>query len=128
LKEAVANFPMALDEANHRLFIGCRNHAKLLVLDMETGKTVATIDIVGDTDDLFYDAANKWIYVSGGEGRVTVISQTNADMYNVVGQVTTAPGARTSFFVPETRTLYVAVPHRGQQKAELRAFTIAPAK
>ncbi len=128
LKEAVANFPMALDEANQRLFIGCRNPAKLLILDMQTGKTVATVDIVGDTDDLFYDAANKRIYVSGGEGRVTVISQTNADIYNVVGQVTTAPGARTSFFVPETRTLYVAVPHRGQQKAELRAFTIAPAK
>jgi DNA-binding beta-propeller fold protein YncE len=128
LKEAVANFPMALDEANHRLFIGCRNPAKLLVLDMETGKTVATVDIVGDTDDLFYDAANKRIYVSGGEGRVTVISQTNADKYNIAGQVITAPGARTSFFVPETRMLYVAVPHRGAQKAELRAFTVAAAK
>jgi outer membrane protein assembly factor BamB len=128
LKEAAANFPMALDEANHRLFIGCRDPAKLLILDMETGKTVTTVDIVGDTDDLFYDAANKRIYVSGGEGRVTVISQTNADKYNVVGQVTTAPGARTSFFVPETRTLYVAVPHRGEQKAELRVFTVAPAQ
>jgi outer membrane protein assembly factor BamB len=128
LKEAVANFPMALDEANHRLFIGCRNPAKLLVIDTEKGKTVASLDIVGDTDDLFYDAANKRIYVSGGEGRVTVISQTNPDMYNVAGQVTTAPGARTSFFVPERSTLYVAVPHRGAQKAELRAFTIVPAK
>ncbi len=128
LKEAAANFPMALDEANHRLFIGCRSPAKLLVLDMETGKTVATLDIVGDNDDLFYDAANKRIYVSGGEGRVAVISQTNADEYNVAGQVTTAPGARTSFFVRETRMLYVAVPHRGAQKAELRAFTVVPAK
>jgi hypothetical protein len=42
----------------------------------------------------------KRIYVSGGKGRVTVISQTSADIYNVAGQVTTAPGARTSFFVP----------------------------
>jgi DNA-binding beta-propeller fold protein YncE len=128
LKEAVANFPMALDEADHRLFIGCRNPAKLLVLDTGTGKTVATLDIVGDTDDLFFDATNKRIYVSGGEGRVTVINQTNPDIYNVAGQVTTAPGARTSFFVPETGTLYVAVPHRGGQKAELRAFTVPPAK
>src|SRR6266851_4218984 len=128
LKEAVANFPMALDEADHRLFIGCRNPAKFLVLDTETGKTIATVDIVGDTDDLFYDAANRRIYVSGGEGRVTVISQTTADTYNVAGQVTTAPGARTSFFVRETGTLYVAVPHRGAQKAELRVFTVAPAK
>src|SRR6266436_5640411 len=128
LKEARANFPMALDEAGHRLFIGCRNPAKLLVLDTETGKTITTVDIVGDTDDLFYDAASKRIYVSGGEGRVTVISQTTPDTYNVAGQVTTAPGARTSFFVRETGTLYVAVPHRGAQKAELRVFTVAPAK
>jgi DNA-binding beta-propeller fold protein YncE len=128
LKEASANFPMALDETNHRLFIGCRRPAKLLVLDMETGKTIATVDIVGDTDDLFYDAANKRIYVSGGEGRVTVISQTTADIYDVAGQVATAPGARTSYFVPETRMLYVAVPHRGAQKAELRVFSVAPAK
>jgi hypothetical protein len=128
LTEACANFPMALDEADHRLFIGCRSPAKLLVLDTETSKTVATLDIVGDTDDLFYDTANKGIYVSGGEGRVTVISQSSADMYNVAGQVTTAPGARTSFFVPETETLYVAVPHRGAQKPELRVFSVAPAK
>jgi DNA-binding beta-propeller fold protein YncE len=126
--EASANFPMALDEAHHRLFIGCRSPAKLLVFDTETGKTMATVDIVGDTDDLFYDEANKRIYVSGGEGRVTVISQTTADTYNVAGQVTTAPGARTSFFVPETKMLYVGVPHRGAQKAELRVFTVAPAK
>jgi DNA-binding beta-propeller fold protein YncE len=128
MKWAFANFPMALDEADHRLFIGCRFPAKLLVLDTETGKSVAIAQIVGDTDDLFYDAANKRIYVSGGDGRVTVISQTNPDIYNVAGQVTTAPGARTSFFVPETRMLYVAVPHRGAQKAELRVFTAAPVK
>jgi len=128
LKEARANFPMAIDEADHRLFIGCRSPAKLLVLDTETGKTVATVDIVGDTDDLFYDAANKRIYVSGGEGRVTVISQTNPDTYKVAGQVATAPGARTSFLVPETGTLYVAVPHRGTQKAALRVFVFVPAK
>ena len=128
LTKARANFPMALDEADHRLFIGCRSPAKLLVLDTGTGRTVATLDIVGDTDDLFYDAANKRIYVSGGEGRVTVISQTNADTYNVAGQVGTAPGARTSFLAPETGRLYVAVPHRGEQKAELRVFTVASAK
>jgi DNA-binding beta-propeller fold protein YncE len=128
LTEASANFPMALDEADHRLFIGCRSPAKLLVLDTETGKTVAALDIVGDTDDVFYDAANKRIYVSGGEGRITVISQTNPDVYDVSGQVATAPGARTSLFVPQTGTLYVAVPRRGEGKAELRVFTVVPIK
>jgi YVTN family beta-propeller protein len=128
LKEAVGNFPMALDESNKRLFIGCRHPAELLVLDMDSGRTVARLDIVGDTDDLFYDAANKRIYVSGGEGRVTVIKQTGADIYEIAGQVSTASGARTSFFVSETQTLYVAIPHRGELKAELRMFKVAHEK
>ncbi len=40
-------FPMALDEANHRIFAGCRQPAKLLVLDMETGKAIAQLDCPG---------------------------------------------------------------------------------
>jgi DNA-binding beta-propeller fold protein YncE len=128
LKGARANFPMALDEANRRLFIGCRSPAELLVLDTETGKTIASVDIVGDTDDLFYDATNRRIYVSGGEGRVTVIRQTSPDMYEVAGQVATASGARTSFFVPGTQTLYVAVPHRAKQGPEIRVFKVPPTK
>jgi YVTN family beta-propeller protein len=124
LKEAKSSFPMALDEADHRLLVGCRQPAKLLVLDTDTGRTITTLDISGDTDDLFYDAAAKRIYVSGGAGQITVIAQSDPNTYAVLGQVPTAPGARTSFFVPDSRTLYVAVPHRGEQKAELRAFQV----
>jgi hypothetical protein len=68
---------MALDEANHRLFVGCRKPAKVLVIDTETGKTVAAIDCCGDADDLFYDGSSKRVYVSGGEGYITVIQQTD---------------------------------------------------
>jgi len=123
---ASANFPMALDEEHHRLFIGCRRPAKLLVLDTDTGKTVAAVDIVGDTDDLFYDAAARRIYVTGGEGRITIVAQTGDDAYAVAGSVATAPGARTSYFVAESRALYTAVPHRGGQRAELLVFKAAP--
>jgi DNA-binding beta-propeller fold protein YncE len=125
LPGARSNFPMALDEANHRLFIGCRSPAKLLVLDSDTGKTGTAVDIVGDTDDLFYDAARKRIYVSGGAGRVSVIAQENADKYSLLGEILTASGARTSYFVPGSGLLYVAVPHRGQQRAELRVYNMA---
>src|SRR5919109_735001 len=61
---AKANYPMALDEMNHRVFIGCRRPAKVLVYDTGTGKEVGSFDIVGDTDDLFYDAARKRLYIS----------------------------------------------------------------
>ncbi len=48
------NFPMALDEKGHRLFAGFRTPAQILEIDTNSGKTVASADIVGDTDDLFY--------------------------------------------------------------------------
>src|SRR5262249_472340 len=50
-----ANFPMALDETNHRLFVGCRKPARLVIFDTETGNQVQDLEISGDTDDLFYD-------------------------------------------------------------------------
>jgi hypothetical protein len=124
LTAARGNFPMSLDEADHRLIVGCRSPAKLLIFDTETFKMIAALDIVGDTDDVFYDPANKRIYVSGGEGYITVIKRTSADDYEVSGQVATAAGARTSFFVPRTGRLYVAVPRRRWQKPELEVFTV----
>src|SRR5437667_1822224 len=55
---AFGNFPMALDESNHRLFVGCRLPPKLVVLNTESGDPIAKIDISGDPDDVFY-ASNR---------------------------------------------------------------------
>jgi DNA-binding beta-propeller fold protein YncE len=122
MKSAKSNFPMVLDEDHHRLFIGCRSPAKMLVLDAQTGATVSEVDCISDTDDLFYDAANKRVYISGGGGSITVVEQTDADHYQVVETIKTASGARTSFFSPDTGQLYLAVPHRGDQPAEIRVY------
>ncbi len=120
--EAHANFPMALDEAGHRLFIGCRKPAKLLIYDITTGKSISSTDIVGDTDDLFYDAARKRLYVSGGEGFLDVLQEQDATHFTRLAHIPTAAGARTSLFVPELKRLYLAVPHRGAQQAEIRVY------
>ena len=119
---AKANFPMALDEANHRVFIGCRRPAKVLVYDTTTGKETASFDIVGDTDDLFFDGARKRLYVSGGEGFIDVLQEDKGSHFARVAHVATAAGARTSLFVPDQSRLYLAVPHRGSQKAEIRIY------
>ena len=116
------NFPMALDEADHRLFVGTRSPARLLVLATDTGKTVAKLGSVGDADDIFYDAQAKRIYVSGGAGTIRVFTQKDANHYEVLGEVSTAEGARTSLFVPESRRLYLAVPDYGGQQAEVRIY------
>jgi DNA-binding beta-propeller fold protein YncE len=122
LKEAKSNFPLYLDEANQRLFVGCRNPARVLVYDYTAGRQVASLPISRDTDDLFFDAANKFLYVSCGQGTIDVIQQTDADHYTVARAITTATGARTSLFVAELKILCLAVPHRGSQPAEIRVF------
>jgi DNA-binding beta-propeller fold protein YncE len=124
LKEAAANFPMALDEANHRLFAGCRKPARVLVLNTETGKVTAQIPCPGDTDDLYYDAARKRLYVAGGEGFLEAFEQKGADQYQSMGKVATAPGARTGLYSPDLSLLILAVPHRGSQGAEIRVYAV----
>jgi DNA-binding beta-propeller fold protein YncE len=117
-----ANFPMALDETNHRLLIGCRKPARLVVLDTATGKPAADMAISGDIDDLFYDAKLKRLYLSCGEGFVDVIEQRDADRYQLRERIPTRAGARTSFFSAELNEFYLAVPQRGSEQAELRVF------
>lgn len=119
---ALRNYPMAFDEAHHRLLVGCRAPARMLVIDTATGKQTASAEIVGDTDDLFYDAATSRVYVIGGQGFVDVFEQKDADHYDRTAHVATAPGARTGLFVPDWGSLFVAVPHRGEQRAEVLVY------
>jgi DNA-binding beta-propeller fold protein YncE len=121
---ALKNYPMALDEAHHRLLIGCRTPARMLAIDTETGKQTASADIVGDTDDLFYDAARRRVYVIGGQGFVDVLEQKDPDQYNRVAHEASAPGARTGLFVPDWRKLFVAVPRRGEQSAGVMVYEV----
>jgi DNA-binding beta-propeller fold protein YncE len=124
LPGASANFPMALDEANHRLFIACRNPAKLVVLNTDSGDTVTTLDISGDADEIFYDAKRRRLYATCGAGFIDVIEQADSDHYKRTEKVPTASGARTGLFVAERDDLFIAVPHRGAQAAEIRRYRV----
>ena len=102
------NFPMALDEAGGRVLVVDRHPAELLVFDTASGEVVARLPTCGDADDVFWDAKRKRAYVSCGEGLVDVVER-RGDAYQELARVPTAPGARTSLFVPELDRLYVAV-------------------
>jgi DNA-binding beta-propeller fold protein YncE len=121
-----ANFPMALDEPGGRLFVGCRKPAEVRVFDTGSGKIAAAFSCVGDTDDLFWDAALKRLYVTGGEGFVDVYGRRDSDHYERIARIPTGAGARTSLFVPEQKRLYVAVPHRGAQGAKILVYAREP--
>ncbi len=122
LKDAAGNFPMALDEAGKRLFVGARDPARMLVRETEAGKEIAILSACGDTDDLFYDTASRLIYLSGGQGCVSIFRQADSMTYQRLDTVSTASGARTSLLTPSAHRLFVAVPHRGAQQAEIMVF------
>ena len=115
------NFPMALDESHHRLFVACREPQSLLVFDTETGKSLASLETVV-SDDIFYDASKGRIYVLGDKGFMDAFQQKDADHYAKIASYPTVPGAWTGFFVPEWGKLFVSARRQGEQSAEILVY------
>jgi DNA-binding beta-propeller fold protein YncE len=115
------NFPMALDEAHHRLFVGCRIPAQLAVFDTGSGKIVASPAIVEHTDDLFFDASKGRIYILG-EGFIEAWQEKDTDHYERMGRYPTPADGRTGLFVPDLGELFETIPHHGQQGAEILVY------
>ena len=122
LKSGKANYPMALDEADHRLFVVTRKPAQLVVLDTDSGGMVASVPCVSDSDDAYYDAARKRIYVPGGEGFISVVQQIDPDHYQSLARIPTTIGARTGLWYEKRDRFYLAVPASSKQGAALWVY------
>src|SRR5712691_6899049 len=116
------NFPMALDEAHHRLFVGCWMPPRLLVFDTESGKEIASGEIAGSTDDLFYDSKRGRVYVLTSQSSLDVFQQKDPDHYDRIARYPTPPRTQTGLFVPEWGKLFAAVIKQGEQSAEIRVY------
>jgi len=127
VKLAGGGHPLALDEANHRIYVGCRQEPMVVILDMETGKEISGVSIPGGVDDLFLDAARKRLYASCGDGFLAVLKQVDADHVETLEKIPTAKGAKTCFYVPETGRLYLGVPRQeGKDGPEIRVYQAKP--
>jgi DNA-binding beta-propeller fold protein YncE len=119
--------PLALDEANQRIFVGLRRNPRLAVLELESGKECASIPIPEGSDDMFADAKAKLIYISCSSGFVAVIRQMDADRYEAVAKIPTIKGAKTSTYDPATKRLYLAVPRQaGKEGPEIWVYQGRP--
>jgi DNA-binding beta-propeller fold protein YncE len=116
------NVAMAIDEANHRLFVACRS-GEISVLDTQSGKEVTALPITKGVDDLIYDPAGKRVYAAC-DGYVDVYQQTSPDTYRSLGKVPTGPVGRTARLVPEINRYFVAVPQHGTTNAEVLVFEV----
>jgi DNA-binding beta-propeller fold protein YncE len=123
LNMSTGNTPLALDAANHRLFIGCRKEPMVVVLDSETGKEITSVPIPGGIDDLSFDPKRKQMYASCGDGFLVVIQQEDADHYKELAKIPTAKGAKTSYFDAASGRLYLGVPRQeGKPGPEIRVY------
>lgn len=122
------NFPMALDEPGHRLFVATRAPARLAVFDTRSGHMVAALLCVQNSDDLYYDSARKRIYVAGGEGYLSVFREIDPDHYQLLAKVPSAVGARTAGYpgkgLKGFDQFYLAVPARADRGAEVLIYTV----
>src|SRR5467141_3703104 len=116
------NVAMALDEANHRLFVACRT-SKIAVLDTQTGKEVTSFPITKGVDDITYDAASKRVYAAC-DGAVDIYEQLDPDSYKLLGNVTTGPMGRTARLLHEWKRYFVAVPQHGTTSARVLVFDV----
>jgi DNA-binding beta-propeller fold protein YncE len=123
-----SNFPMALDEPGHRLFVVTRAPPRMAVLDTRSGRVVAALPCVQNSDDVYYDAARGRIYVAGGEGYISVFQQKDADHYELLAKVPSAVGARTAGYFGKGGKgfdlFYLAVPARADHGAEVLIYTV----
>ncbi|MEB0301982.1 MULTISPECIES: hypothetical protein [unclassified Mucilaginibacter] len=117
-----ANFPMAYDEAQHRIIVGYRLPAKLIVYDSETGKEIFSAPMVGDVDDLYWDKESKQIFISGGGGEVNIFKQAGDKDYQKIASIKTRNGARTSLLVPELSLFLIAARADGDKEASLLVY------
>ena len=116
---------IAFDEDGHRLFVGPRDPGKLVVLDSDSGKLVASLPAVAMVDDMAYDAQHKRLYFAGSMF-IDVFQPANAGHYERTGHIPTAFRAKTGVLVPELNRFYLAVPHHEKQSAELRVYSVLP--
>jgi DNA-binding beta-propeller fold protein YncE len=106
---SVAKTPtgLAFDAKTKRLFIGCRNEPKMVVMDAATGKVINSFPIGRGVDYAGFDPQAKLIFFSCGEGVLNIYREKSADEYEDAGAVKTQPSAKTMAFDDRTKKVFL---------------------
>ena len=98
---------LKIDTKTKRLFAGCDK--QLIVIDAQNGKVVDKLAIGDGCDGVAFDAKEKLIFTSNGDGTITVIKENSANDFKIAETVTTKPGARTIVLDEKNHTLFLPV-------------------
>jgi len=119
---AQQNAMVAFDQAQHRLYVVCRQPGMVVVMNSDTGAVIDTLQAPLRADEVQYDAKSHRLYVPGGEGYMGIYDTGDPDHLKLVEKVTTAPGAKTGILVPSIHRLFLAV-SPGESKAMAKVLT-----
>ena len=98
---------LAYDAKTNRLFIGCRNEPKMVVMDAASGKVINSFPIGRGVDYAGFDPGTGLIFFSCGEGTLNIFHEKSADVYEDAGAVKTQPSAKTMAFDPKTKKIFL---------------------
>ena len=98
---------LAYDAKTHRLFIGCGNEPKMVVMDSTSGKVITSLPIGRGVDYAGFDSQAKLIFFSCREGVLNIFHEKSADDYEDAGAVKTQPSAKTLAFDPKTKKIFL---------------------
>lgn len=99
---------LAYDAKTKRLFIGCRNDPKMVVMDAGSGKVITSFPIGRGVDYAAFDPQANLIFFSCSEGILNIFHEKSADAYEDAGAVKTQPSARTMAFDPKTKKVFLS--------------------
>lgn len=111
---------LAIDRAHRRLFSACHNE-KMVVLDADNGKVVATLPIGSGVDGAVFDDGRQVAVSSNGSGTVTVVKEDSPTSFRVAQTLATARGARTSALDEVTHRIYLPTADFGPAPAPTTA-------
>lgn len=109
---------LAYDETNKRLFAGCGDNKLLIIVNADNGTIVGKLPIGAGCDGVAYDAVQKLIYTSNGEGTMSVIKETTKDKFVVAATIATKKTARTLAIDESTHKIYLPAADLGPTPAD----------
>src|SRR6267142_1927040 len=98
---------LAYDAKTNRLFIGCRNEPKMVVMDAASGKVISSFPIGKGVDYAGFDPGPGLIFFSCGEGILSIYHEKSADDYEDAGAVKTQRSAKTMAFDEKTKKVFL---------------------
>ncbi len=97
---------MGFDVKHHLIYSGCGNKL-MTVLDIISGKVIATIPISEGVDGNGFDPDLGFAFSSNGDGTLTVARESSPGKFEVAETVATQQGSRTMTIDPKTHYIYL---------------------